>query len=102
ALFNFYSQMPASSYSKQRWLALLRRHYRDDWGRFTADFAPPAGVDSWPALLTTTVITTMRPGGAGIAVVREWTAIVAEHYYALSERAIRAADAEALYFGDRL
>jgi len=44
----------------------------------------------------------MRSGGNGIAVVREWTAIVAERYYALSEQAIRAADPDALYFGDRL
>ena len=44
----------------------------------------------------------MRPGGDGIQAVREWTGIVAERYYALAERAIRAADPEALYFGDRL
>jgi hypothetical protein len=44
----------------------------------------------------------MRPGGQGIAVVREWTAIIAERYYTLAERAIRAADPDALYFGDRL
>ncbi len=44
----------------------------------------------------------MRPGGAGIHAVREWTGIVAERYYALAEKAIRAADPEALYFGDRL
>ena len=64
---------------------------------------PPAGVNSWSALLAgTAAMTRMRPGGNGIAVVREWTGIVAEHYYALAERAIRAADPEALYFGDRL
>jgi hypothetical protein len=34
--------------------------------------------------------------------VREWTGIVAERYYDLAERAIHAADPEALYFGDRL
>ena len=44
----------------------------------------------------------MKPGGAGIHVVREWTGIVAEHYYTLAERAIRAADPDALFFGDRL
>ena len=44
----------------------------------------------------------MRPGGAGINAVREWAGIVAEHYYTLAERAIRAADPDALYFGDRL
>jgi hypothetical protein len=102
ALFVYYSQEPAGSYTKQRWVALLRRHYHDDWARFAADFAPPQGIDSWSALLVGTAMTHMRPGGGGIAVVREWTGIVAEHYYALAARAIRAADPEALYFGDRL
>lgn len=102
ALFAFYSKAPATSYTKQRLLSLLRRHYGDDWSRFTADFLPPAGVGSWGALLEATTITHLRPGGDGIAVVREWTGIVAEHYYALSEAAIRAADPDALYLGDRL
>ena len=102
ALFVYYSMQPASSATKARWVALLRRHYHDNWAEFTADFAPPSGIDSWPALLASTAMTHMRPGGSGIAAVREWTGIVAEHYYALSERAIHAADPDALYFGDRL
>ena len=102
ALFVFYSKKPASNYTKQHWVALLRRHYHDDWARFTADFIPPAGVESWPALLASTAMTHMRPGGRGIAVVREWTGIVAAHYYTLAARAIHAADPDALYFGDRL
>jgi hypothetical protein len=102
ALFTWYSKKPASSATKQRWIKLLRQHYAGDWSRFVADFLPPAGVDSWPALLTAEAMTRMRPGGQGITTVREWTGIVAEHYYALAERAIRAADPEALYFGDRL
>ena len=102
ALFIFYSSKPASSVTKQRWVELLRRRYDDDWSRFTADFMPPETVDSWDQLLHTTRPTHMRPGGAGIRVVREWTGIVAEHYYALAEGAIRAADPDALFFGDRL
>ena len=102
ALFVFYSIKPAQSATKQRWLETLRRHYGGDWERFTADFVPPAGVDSWAALLATTRMTRMRSGGTGIKVVREWCGIVAHHYYALASRAIRAADPDALYFGDRL
>jgi hypothetical protein len=102
ALFVWYSQKPASSATKQHWIVLLRQHYAGDWSRFVADFLPPAGVDSWSALLAAEAMTRMRPGGQGITAVREWTGIVAEHYYALAERAIRAADPEALYFGDRL
>ena len=54
------------------------------------------------ALLAATGMTRMRPDGAGIHVVREWCGIVARHYYALASRAIRSADPDALYFGDRL
>ena len=102
ALFFFYSSKPAESGSKQRWVELLRRHYDGDWSRFTADFSPPQDVGSWDQLLAATRPTLMKPGGAGIGAVREWTGMVAEHYYALGERAIRAADPDALFFGDRL
>jgi hypothetical protein len=102
ALFVFYSQEPARSATKRRWVALLRHHYAGSWRRFTADFLPPEGVRSWRELLGSTRMTHMRPGGGGIHVVREWTGIVAHHYYRLAAAAIRAADPEALYFGDRL
>jgi hypothetical protein len=102
ALFVYYSVAPAQSATKQRWLALLRQHYDDDWAKFTQDFAPPLGVNSWAALLDARQMTHMRPGGHGIAVVREWTGIVAARYYALAAQAIHAADPGALYFGDRL
>jgi hypothetical protein len=102
ALFVFNSNQPASSYTKARWVDLLRRHYHDDWTSFAADFAPPPGVGSWSELLAAERMTHMRPGGDGIAVVREWAGVVAEHYYKLAAQAIRAADPEALYFGDRL
>ena len=102
ALFSFYSGKPADNFTKRRWVAMLRRRYADDWRKFAADFIPPPGVVSWNALLESTQLTHMRPGGHGIAAVREWTGIVAERYYALAEKAIRTADPDALYFGDRL
>jgi hypothetical protein len=102
ALFLFYSAKPAESFTKQRWVAMLRQDYGGDWDNFTRDFIPPAGVASWDALLKAEDYTHLRAGGHGIAAVREWTGIVSEHYYALSEKAIHAADPGALYFGDRL
>jgi hypothetical protein len=102
ALFVFYSMKPASSATKQRWVETVERHYHGDWQLFAADFLPPAGVGSWPALLASTGMTRMRPGGAGIHVVREWCGVVARHYYRLAAHAIHKADPEALYFGDRL
>ena len=102
ALFVFYSAKPASNHTKQRWLAELRRHYGSDWRRFTRDFVPPEGVISWDDLLKAETITRLRPGSKGSAVVRDWTRIVAERYYALAADAIHAADPEALFLGDRL
>jgi hypothetical protein len=102
ALFVFYSMQPVGSATKQRWVAMLRRHYAGDWDCFTRDFRPPPGVASWRALLATTRMTRMRPGGGGIRAVREWTGLVAHHYYRLAAAAIRSADPQALYFGDRL
>jgi len=102
ALFGFFSVKSADNVTKQRWVAMLREHYRDDWARFTADFRSPDGVSSWDALLAARQLTALRPGGHGIDAVREWCRVVAERYYTLAELAIRAADPDALYFGDRL
>jgi hypothetical protein len=102
ALFVFYSQKPAENHTKQRWVALMRALYRDNWRHFTADFVPPPGVDNWQALLAAEKPTQLRPGGEGSAAVRRWTAVVAEHYYALTSAAIHKADPDALFLGDRL
>jgi hypothetical protein len=102
ALFFFYSSKPANSFTKQRWVELLLQYYAGDWSRFATDFLPPAGVDTWEELRASTESTRMKPGGSGIRVAREWAWIIADRYYTLAERAIRAADPDALYFGDRL
>jgi hypothetical protein len=102
ALFTFYSAKPATNHTKRRWLAELKRRYRGDWRRFTADFVPPAGVRSWAALLQAEAVTRLRPGGKGSAAVRHWTEVVAERYYDLARRALHAADPRALFLGDRL
>jgi hypothetical protein len=102
ALFVFYSAKPASNHTKQRWVAELERRYHGDFRRFAADFVPPEGVRSWAALLETEERTQLRPGSNGIAAVRHWTEVVAEHYYALTAAALHAADPGALFLGDRL
>ncbi len=64
---------------------------------------PPPGVASFADLLAREGMTPhLRPGGDGIQVVRRWTGMVAERYYRLVHDALRAADPEALVFGDRL
>ena len=102
ALFVFYSQKPADNFTKQRWLAYVKERYGGDWDKFVADFVPPQNVSNWDELLAATSTTKLRPGSQGIQTVRGWTGIVSERYYALTEKAIRAADPNALLFGDRL
>ena len=64
---------------------------------------PPPGVATFSDLLGREGATPhLRPGGDGIQVVRRWTAVVAERYYHLVHDALRAADPDALVFGDRL
>lgn len=102
ALFLFYAQKPASNFTKQRWVEMLREMYHEDWRRFARDFVPPDGVLSWSDLLATQAPTKLRPGGHGINAVRRWTGIVAGHYYAVTSAALKVADPDALFFGDRL
>jgi hypothetical protein len=103
ALFLYFLKQPATNYTKQRLVTLLREHYDDNWERFTGDFVPPDGVASFTQLLhSQDVFPRLRPGGNGIQVVRRWTGIITEHYYRLSHDALREADPQALIFGDRL
>lgn len=103
ALFTYYLQQPATNYSKQKLVVLLRQQYDHTWERFRHDFVPPAGVSSFAELLRSSAARTqLRVGGEGMQVIRRWTGMVAEEYYRLVQRTLREADPEALIFGDRL
>jgi hypothetical protein len=103
ALFIYYLKQPATNHTKQRLIALLRDYYGEDWERFTRDFVPPPAIASFRHLLHNTGVSPqLRPGGEGIHVVRQWTGVIAGLYYHLAHDAIRAADPDALIFGDRL
>jgi hypothetical protein len=102
-LFTYYLKQPATNHTKQHLIAFLRHYYSDDWERFTRDFVPPPGIASFQHLLHNKgTYAQLRPGSTGIQVVRQWTGVVAGHYYRLAHDAIRAADPEALILGDRL
>jgi hypothetical protein len=102
-LFTYYLKQPATNYTKQHLIAFLRNHYRDDWERFTRDFVPNPGVSSFQQLLHNTgVYPLLRPGSEGIQVIRQWTQVIAGHYYRLAHDALREADPDALILGDRL
>jgi hypothetical protein len=103
ALFVYYLKQPATNHTKQHLMALLRTYYADDWERFSRDFVPPPGIASFLHLLHNKgTWPQLRPGGEGIRVVRQWTGIVAGHYYRLAHDALREADPDALILGDRL
>jgi hypothetical protein len=101
-LFMAYLKYPPENHAKQRLVTLLRTHYRDDWQAFGRDFVAAPETASFDDLLASRTAPHLRPGGAGIAVVRAWTGIVAERYYSAMREALHAADPDALYLGDRL
>jgi hypothetical protein len=102
ALFAFYCEQPETNRTKQQLVAFLRRRYREDWRAFRRDFEPPRDAASFGDLLRLRTTPTLRSGGAGIRTVSAWTAEVAARYYRLVNQALRAADPDALIFGDRL
>ena len=101
-LFVAFLTYPPENHTKQRLVALLRERYREDWHEFERDFVPAPGTASFDDLLAARAAPRLRPGGNGIEAVRAWTAIVAARYYSAMREALRAADPEALYLGDRL
>ena len=101
-LFMAYLTYPPENHTKQRLVALLRQRYGDHWQAFARDFIPAPGTGSFDGLLAGRTAPHLRPGGNGIAAVRAWTAIVAARYYSAMREALRSADPEALYLGDRL
>jgi hypothetical protein len=103
ALFAYYLARPASNFTKQALVDLIRRHYGGDWRRFSADFIVAGGISSFDRLLRgADAHVQMRPGGNGIRMIREWTRAVTRRYYQVTCQALRAADPDAIIFSDRL
>jgi hypothetical protein len=101
-LYTYFVQKPPGNHTKRRLVALLREHYGGDWRRFTADFAADGLISFDDLLASAGRIPRLRPGGQGIQAVRRWTEVIASHYYRLAHAAVRAADPDALFLGDRL
>jgi hypothetical protein len=101
-LFVAFLTYPPENHTKRRLVAMLRERYHDDWGAFERDFIPVPGTAGFDDVLIARTAPRLRPGGNGIAAIRAWTAIVATRYYSAMREALRAADPEALYLGDRL
>ena len=101
-LFTAFLTYPAENHTKRRLVGLLREHYGGDWRAFARDFVPAPGTANFADLLASRKPPRLRPGGEGIRVVRAWTGMLAARYYSVMRDALRAADPEALYLGDRL
>ncbi len=105
ALFRFYLaaqariQLSRSASSVE----VIREHYGGDWQRFSNDFMLPATIPDFEKLLSSRgAQVRMRSGRGGIGLIRRWTAAITGRYYQLVHDALRAADPNALIFGDRL
>ena len=101
-LFTAYMSAAPNNHTKRKLLALLRQHYLGSWEAFTRDFIPASETASFDDLPASRVAPRLRAGGHGIAAVRAWTRLFAAHYYQVMREALRAADPEALYLGDRV
>jgi hypothetical protein len=102
-LFTFYVQEPARNRTKQRLIERLADHYGGDWSKFAGDFIPPRAVESFADLMVSEGRPVrLRPGGRGIDFVRAWAKEITEGYYRMTAGAVRAADPDALFLGDRL
>ena len=62
----------------------------------------PEKIDGFKSLRNAGAALKIRPGGAGIKLINEFTYLCAERYYKLIHDALRAADPRALIFSDRL
>lgn len=99
ALFTMALQEPAEAGQRSRLIALLQRNYHSSWPALLRDFVP-AGAHDFASLAVKGTLT-LRPGGSGIHVEREFLTLVADRYYALMRRLIRKYDPRGLLLGDR-
>ena len=98
-LFKMTVEHPPSSGQRRRLVAMLKDHYRGDWGALgNAFFAE--GVDGWRGLERGGRIHP-RPGRGAVPVLRRFLGMMASRYYQLMHDTIRRHDGRALVLGDR-
>ncbi len=101
-LFLWYLRADWTNATKRALWTLLTEHYHDDWRALLADWVPDRGIESFDDLRRTGARLKLRPGGAGMRVVEEFTFRCARRYYEVVSHAVRAAHPGALLLGDRL
>ena len=90
---------PAASGQRRRLVALLRRHYRDDWGALRQDFEP-SDARGFSQLERGGTLQP-RAGAGGLTVMRRFLGLLASRYYRIVRDVIRRHDRRALVLGDR-
>lgn len=100
-LFRWYLSRPQDNHTKQRLIALLRASYGGSWRRLARDF-DTGGARCFADLKQAGVSLRLRPGGRGIAVVGQFTRLLAGTYYRLVREAVQNARPGTLLLGDRL
>jgi hypothetical protein len=88
-----------SSKQRRRLIALLRETYHGDWQALCRDFQPEKAA-SWRELRRGGMLY-LKPGGAGLGVMRQFLGLMADRYYQLVHQIIRKYDQRALILGDR-
>ncbi|HSA03162.1 MAG TPA: hypothetical protein P5055_20730, partial [Candidatus Paceibacterota bacterium] len=78
-----------SSGQRQRLIALLRETYHEDWQALCRDFQPENAA-SWRELRRGGMLY-LKPGGAGLRVMRQFLGLMADRYYQLAHQIIREA-----------
>lgn len=101
-LFEFYLSKEWQNHTKRLLWQLLYDRYEGKWQDLLQDWVPSGTIVSYKSLRNAGAVLKIRPGGAGIKLINEFTYLCAQRYYKLVHEALRAADPGALIFSDRL
>jgi hypothetical protein len=102
ALFEFYLSKGWQNHTKRLLWQLLHDRYEGKWPELLRDWVSSEKIDGFKSLRHAGAALKIRPGGAGIKLINEFTYLCAERYYKLVHDALRATDPGALIFSDRL
>ncbi|HEV2454505.1 MAG TPA: hypothetical protein VGY98_09595 [Verrucomicrobiae bacterium] len=98
-LFRMTLAQPPASGQRQRLIKLLRETYHDSWPALLKDFATD-GASNFQELERQGTLY-LRPGSDGMRVYRRFLGLMADRYYSLVRRIVRAYDPRGLILGDR-
>lgn len=98
-LFEMTLGLPEHSTQRTKLIEILRNEYANSWSRLSADFTG-SGASSFESLARSGKLY-LKPGSAGIRVVKRFVSMIALRYYTLVRQTIRKYDSRGLILGDR-